>query len=117
MPTFTLPEVSDVKKLFQSAVAFDLVAALPFEATLVAELEFEYAKTIWSEAKPTAQFEERFFRYFVPVAERATEMNTSSGAPAAIWFASAKDAPDFTGATGIPVLREKAERSAVASME
>jgi hypothetical protein len=109
--------VSDVKKIFQSELAFDFAAEVPCEATLIAELEFEYARTIWSDAKPTAQFEERFFRYLVPVAERDTEMKTSSGAPAAIWFASANDPPDFTGATGIPVLREKAERSAVASME
>jgi hypothetical protein len=108
MPSFVLPEVRDVKKVFQSEVAFEVAAALPCETIVEAadddRVALEYATTIWSEANPIAQFDVRFFRYCDDVAVRATEMKTSSGAPAAIWLASAKDPPDFTGATGTPVL-------------
>jgi hypothetical protein len=116
----TFPETRDVKKVFQSELAFDFTAAFPCAMMGAAEdddrVALEYARTIWSDAKPIAQFEDRFFRYCGAVAESATEMKTSSGAPAAIWFASAKEPPDFTGATGTPVLWENAFRRAAASM-
>jgi hypothetical protein len=95
-----------VKKAFQLDVELDFEAVFPCETMPAAEDEFEYAKTIWSDAKPTAQLADRFFKYFGPVAASDTEMKMSSGAPAAIRLASAKDPPDFTGATGIPVLCE-----------
>jgi hypothetical protein len=120
MPTLTFPETKEVKKVFQSEVALDFAAALPCpmmdDADGDERVALEYARTIWSDAKPIAQFEDRFFRYCGAVAESATETKTSSGAPAAIWFASAKEPPDFTGATGTPALWENALRRAVVSI-
>ena len=86
------------------------------EAAELVSVAFEYAMTIWSDANPMAQLEDRLPRWVGEVAESADEMKTSSGAPAAIAVASAFEPPEMTGATGMPVEDEKPFRSAVVSV-
>ncbi|MDA4132602.1 MAG: hypothetical protein OK454_05695, partial [Thaumarchaeota archaeon] len=67
-------------------------------------------------ANPTAQLEVALARYWEEVAGSEDETKTSSGAPAAMAAASAVEPPDFTGATGTPVLAENPVRSEVVSL-
>jgi hypothetical protein len=58
--------------------------------------------TIWSDANPIAQFDERLPRLLGAAAERATGMKTSTWLPLAICLARANDPAECVGATGIP---------------
>ncbi len=82
----------------------------------VCVVEFEYAKTNWSEANPIAQLALRLPRALASVAVSEAETKKSSGAPAAMADASAVDPPDFTGATCTPVLEEKLLSSDVTTL-
>jgi hypothetical protein len=67
MPILTDPPTRVVKKLFQSEVAFDFMAAfaklMMLFVAVVCVVEFEYARTNCSEANPIAQLAVRLPRY------------------------------------------------------
>src|SRR5260221_449253 len=103
MPIFMLPEARDANAEPQSDEEFEL-AARWYSATIAAAaggdiVASENAMTIWSDASPIAQLDERLPRWLGSAAESAMGMKTSTWLPLAICLARANDPAECVGAT------------------